>query len=240
MNIILVGCEYAGKTTLANEIVEWSKRTFGSASHFHDHFTIPSSELSPEAKAEYRAANPQIKEMFQRFMIEYHTSPDFFGHTDHNLMGAHIEEAIYAPLYYGYGGKNSGAPFRSAEGQRTEMARRIDENILERAPSPVLVLMKASHDTIAGRMAEGDAETRQRRDSEPFGGPTRGVVKAGDVEFVLQRFDEEYAASLIPNRFTLDTTSATVEETMAEFEEKIEPYLSDADKARRREHAGSA
>ena len=90
MNIILVGCEYVGKTTLANEIVEWSKLTFGGYSHFHDHFTIPSSELTGEAKEEYRHASPQIQEMFQRFMIQYHISTDFFSNLDHNLMGIHI------------------------------------------------------------------------------------------------------------------------------------------------------
>ena len=148
MNIILVGCEYAGKTTLASEVVEWYKRTLGRFSHFHDHFTIPSSELSAEAKEEYRAASPQIKEMFQRFMMQYHISSEFYGHLDHNLMGFHIEEAVYAPLYYGYGGKNSGSPSRSPEGQRTEMARFFEEKMLIAAPDTVLVLFKAKPDVI--------------------------------------------------------------------------------------------
>ena len=138
MNIILVGCEFAGKTTLANEIVEWSERSLGGSSHFHDHFTIPSSELTGEAAEEYGEAHPQIKEMFQRFMISYHVSQDFYGSPDHNLMGAHIEEAVYAPLYYGYGGEDSKAPLRSPNGQRTELARHFDEQILERPPKPCL------------------------------------------------------------------------------------------------------
>ena len=70
MNIILVGCEYTGKTTLADGIVEWSKDVFGVYSHFHDHFTIPSTELAPDARDEYKNSSPQIKEMFQRFMIQ--------------------------------------------------------------------------------------------------------------------------------------------------------------------------
>ena len=40
MKLILVGCEYAGKTTLANEIVKWIDKTLGGARGFHDHFTI--------------------------------------------------------------------------------------------------------------------------------------------------------------------------------------------------------
>ena len=48
--------------------------------------------------------------MFQRFMIEYHISPNFYTKPDHNLMAPFIEEAVYAPLYYGYGGEQSGRP----------------------------------------------------------------------------------------------------------------------------------
>lgn len=44
MNIYLIGCEYAGKTTLAGEIMEWADQHMGGTRHFHDHFTIPSSE----------------------------------------------------------------------------------------------------------------------------------------------------------------------------------------------------
>ena len=236
MNIILVGCEFAGKTTLANEIVEWSERSLGSSSHFHDHFTIPSSELTGEAAGEYSEAHPQIKEMFQRFMISYHVSPDFYGNPDHNLMGTHIEEAVYAPLYYGYGGEDSKAPLRSPNGQRTDMARHFDEQILERAPETVLVLVKASPDVIRQRMRANvfpDAETVEaQRKSKPFGEPTRGVVREQDVELVLDRFQEEFDASLLKNKMVLDTTGATVEETLSEFVEKMEPFFADADRRR--------
>ena len=240
MNIILIGCEFAGKTTLANEIVEWSERTLGSSSHFHDHFTIPSSELGPEAAASYKAAHPQVKEMFQRFMMDYHISEGFYSSPDHNLMGLHIEEAVYAPLYYGYGGPNSAAPVRSPEGQRTKHARSIERHILERAPQAVLVLVKASADVIKQRLrtdAYPDSETTTgQKKSKPFGEPTRGVVEEGDVELVLTRFEEEFEASLLRNKMALDTTSATVEETFAEFVDQVQPFLSDVDRRRIEEH----
>ena len=240
MNIILGGCEFAGKTTLANEIVEWSERTLGASSHFHDHFTIPSSELTGEAAEEYKAAHPQIKEMFQRFMMIYHISPAFFSAPDHNLMGLHIEEAVYAPLYYGYGGKDGGAPNRSPEGQRTELARHLEQDILERAPEAVLVLLKASPKVIRQRMKanvvpDSRAVEAQRR-SKPFGEPTRGVVREEDVELVLRRFEEEFEASLLKNKIILDTTSATAGETLAEFVEKLQPFLTEVDRKRMRDH----
>ena len=143
-------------------------------------------------------------------------------------MGHAIEEAVYAPLYYGYGGKDSGAPRRSPEGARTEMARIMEKKILELAPNTVLVLMKASPEVIRSRMEE-DPTTKP-------GEPTRGVVFQEDVEHVLGRFQEEYEWSLIQNKFVLDTTSASVEETFSEFLEKHDPYTTEADRLRMQGH----
>jgi len=240
MNIIMVGCEFAGKTTLADEITNWSEENLGGSSHFHDHFTIPSSELSPEAGASYKAAHPQVKEMFQRFMISYHMSAGFYSSSNHNLMGFHIEEAVYAPLYYGYGGPDTATPLRSPEGQRTKAARRAEEEILKMAPHTVLVLVKATPEVIGARMAadthpDPNTLARQKK-SKPFGEPTRGVVQEKDVELVLARFEEEFEASLFKNKIVLDTTSASVEETLAEFVDGVKPFLSDADKALLRKH----
>jgi hypothetical protein len=165
-------------------------------------------------------------------MIEYHASSAFYDHVHHNVVGAVIEDAVYAPLYYGYGGKESGAPGRSPEGQRTTYARVTESRIMKRCPNVVLVLMKASPEVIRGRRRENPTV-------EP-GEPTRGVVKAEDVEFVLKRFEEEFDAALIENKITLDTTSATEEETLAEFVEKHEPFMTEGDRERIGKHqAGS-
>ena len=218
MRLILVGCEYAGKTTLANEIVAWTGRTLGGGRPFHDHFTIPNPEMTPESQEQFLKVNPQIKEMYQRFMMAHHLSPEFYRGPDHNMVGFHIEEAVYAPLYYGYGGKDSDAGKRSSEGQRTMWARRLDKELLDIAPDTVLLLLSAAPEVIAGRMRDNPHE--------------RGAVKEGDIELVLQRFQEEYSLSLISRRFELDTTSASVAETLAEFVERIERYLTEADRLR--------
>ncbi|MCZ6676777.1 MAG: hypothetical protein O7E52_05960 [Candidatus Poribacteria bacterium] len=222
MNLVFVGCEYAGKSTLAAEVMKWAEKTLGGTSHFHDHFSVPSSELTPEAQASLLTLHPQALEMLQRYMIEYHISEAFYRNPDHNLMGLVIEEAVYAPLYYGYGGKDSGAPFRSPEGQRTEMARRTEEKMLQRAPDTVLVLFKAASAVIAKRMKENPH--------------THQIVQEQDIEYVLKRFEAEFEASLIQKRIVIDTTSATVAETLAEFVEKYEPYHTNADLLRIRKH----
>jgi len=222
MNLIFVGCEYAGKSTIAEEVIKWAEQTLGGTSHFHDHMSVPSSELSSEAQESLLTVHPQILEMLQRYMIYYHLRNHFYSNPDHNLMGMVIEEAVYAPLYYGYGGKNSGAPYRSPEGQRTEMARQIEETMLEQAPESVLVLFKASPEVIKKRMV-----------NTPH---THQLVQDTDVEHVLERFEEEFHASLIQRRFVLDTTTATVAETLAEFGTKYEPFHTQIDRERMRQH----
>ena len=118
----------------------------------------------------------------------------------------------------------------------------MEEEILERAPNTILVLMKATPEVIRARMAANtyvDAETLERQKlSKLFGEPTRGVVQDKDVEYVLARFEEEFEASLIKNKLVLDTTSATLEETMAEFVAGITPFLSKADLERLEQHGG--
>ena len=142
--------------------------------------SLPSSELVPEAQESLLKVHPQVLEMFQRYMIEYHVSQGFYSNADHNLMGLVIEEAVYAPLYYGYGGKDSAAPERSPEGQRTQMARMIEETMVERGPGSVLVLFKAAPEVTrgawrlrrtatnwCGRMTWSTCSNGSRRSSRP-------------------------------------------------------------------------
>ena len=222
MNLVFVGCEHTGKSTIAAEVMRWAESTLGGTSHFHDHFSIPSSELSPEAQESMLNAHPQFLEMFQRYSLTYHARPHFYDNADHNLMGFVIEEAVYAPLYYGYGNRNTHAPHRSPAGQRTEMARRFEHQMLEMAPNTVLVLFRADPQVIARRIVESSH--------------TYQIVKEEDIVLVLERFEEEVAASLIQKRIVLDTSTASVAETFAEFVEKYEPFFSDADLLRRRQH----
>ena len=58
------------------------------------------------------------------------------------------------------------------------------------------------------------------------------VVQDGDVETVLERFEERFSASAVRRKFTLDTTSATVDETLAEFDAQIREHLTDSDRQR--------
>ena len=217
MKLTIIGCEYAGKTTLGRGIAEWTTRTAGEGRGFHDHFVIPNEELDAESKEHLMTAPPQLKEMFQRFMIAHHLSHDFFVGPDQNFIGFHIEEAVYAPLYYGYGGENSHAEFRSPKGQRTEMARAVEREVMRLAPDAALVLLKAKPEVIRERMGADPHEYQLIRDE--------------DIEQVLERFEEEYDWSLIQNKFVIDTSDRTSEETLDEFLKRFEPYFTAADQS---------
>jgi shikimate kinase len=212
MRLILIGSEYAGKTTLANEITTWLIETMGSGRTFHDHFTIPPSELPEAEQEEFLRMSPELQAMFQRYCREYHLLPSFYSAPDHMLVGFHIEEAVYAPLYYSYGDSDD---FSAA-------ARAMEQRILEQAPDTVLILLKASSEVIAKRLRETPHQ--------------HTVLREQDVEHVLQRFEEEYEQSLLSGKFVLDTTSATVEETLAEFVSRIDPFLSQSDRLRMMTH----
>ena len=149
--------------------------------------------------------------MFTRYQFAYHLSPQLYRDSDHILVGFHIEEAVYAPLYYGYG--------KAGEyGDRESMARGIEKEIIEQGPDTVIIHVKATADEIRRRMREAPHE--------------RGVIQEKDIEHILERFQYHYGHSLLRYRFELDTTTATVEETMEEFVEKIGPLISDRDRLR--------
>ena len=78
------------------------------------------------------------------------------------------------------------------------------------------MLVKASPEVIRCRMAENPHEN--------------GLVKDEDVERVLEAFQEQYDESFIRKKFDIDTSEATVEVSLSEFLEKLQPHLSDSDR----------
>lgn len=217
MRIILIGCEYAGKTTLAKEISKLIVDDMGDTlpMHqfgWHDHFVLPFSSSSvgdaDEDAEQILAMKPSLLEKFSRYLIYYHFQHVIYTDNHHLLTNWYYGDAVYAPLYYGYGGSGEYA-------DRQVMARHLDAEVMRAMPDMVLVLMKASPEVI------------QRRKSEnPH---PHCVLKDEDVELVLQRFEEEYARSLIRRRFVLDVTDATKEETFTEFMRQMKPHFNERD-----------
>ncbi len=240
MRLMLAGCEYSGTTTLSYAIAKWVRENMGERIGYHDHWKLPHinhapiqtqaeldevfeawaegrgedptySGLTPHEQELFNALTPRIKECFQRYHIEYHISQDFYSQPHHNIIGMQYDEAVYAPLYYGYGGPGQYA-------DRELVARRTEEKIMRAAPDTVLVLTKAAPEVIAARMSESPHP--------------HTVLQEKDIEYVLEKFEDQYERSLIMSKFTVDTSTATVEESLSEFVSKYEPLLTDADRTR--------
>ena len=122
------------------------------------------------------ALSPKLKEMLQRYHLQYHLHPSFYAQDDHIMVGAHIDEGIFGPIYFGYGGGGQYA-------DRRPSMRHYEEQILGLAPDTILVLVTASADVI-----------RQRMKDNPH---LSGALQDADVEHVLERHEEEYADSLL-------------------------------------------
>ena len=143
------------------------------------------------------------------YLMHYHLSPDFYRYTHHNLVGFHINNAVYGPLLFGFG--EDGPVMR-------KFTQNIDHDIMKMAPDTVLILVKASPEVIASRMKENPHQN--------------SLLQEKDIELVLQRFETELNLSSITfeQKFTLDTSTATVEETMAEFVEQYQPRMSEVNR----------
>ena len=221
MKLILIGCEYAGTTTLALAIDEWIRQTTGTGFRLiHDHWKLPDTSghlphdtshfLTEEEQQQVLALSPKLKEMHQRHSLYYHTP---HGATDANslIIGYHFDDGIYGPLYFEYG-RHTDPEDRRVVGPK------VEKTMLQHASETVLVLVKASPDVIRRRMRENPHE--------------KGVLRERDIEFVLDRFEDGFKISLFSNKLILDTSEVTADDTLAEFVEKVEMYLSEVDRSR--------
>ena len=235
MRLLLIGCEYTGKSTLAGNISRWMIETMGvSLVRWHDHFVVPRLDSHTIIRAEGSDAaigkaehdlntdddeeqimslRPNVLEQLQRHNIWRHLHPGLLTADDVLFINFYYAEAVYAPLYYGYGEPGSFA-------DRSERAREWDQEMRAYAPDMVLVLLTAAATTVAERMA---ARPRPR---------VRGILKERDIPYVLDRFQDEYDASLIERKFTLDTTDTMPQRTVADFVDRIHPHLSEVDRQR--------
>ena len=174
MQLILTGCGYVGKTTLAIEISRWMIREMGMPFvRWHNHFVVPrldrhliveadpgSGGLPGKQGVDLHAAEdeeqimglrPSVLEQLQRHNVWRHMHPDMFGPREDNLMiDFYYADAVYAPLYYGYGEPGSFS-------DRRRRAREWDHHLLVQAPDAVLVLVEASPSAIRSRMADASA-----------------------------------------------------------------------------------
>ena len=227
MKLILIGCEYAGTTTLAIAFHEHARVHLGiDLGSIHDHWKIPYTvthhpdEITEEEADLYLALSTRQKEAWQRHNLYYHTVAEHGEPEDQIIVGFYIEDTIYADLYYGYGGPGE------AGDRAGKHAPSIEGRIARLAPETVLVHVTASPEVIRRRMRE-----------QPH---RRPVVQETDVELVLDRFAAAFSASKIANKLEIDTGNATVEESVHAMTEGLKPFLTDRDRDRATPAAGAS
>ena len=114
--------------------------------YHHPGSVYGNAALSEEWASDVRALKPWLLEQMQRALIWRHMHHTVIGEdaSDSIQVGLHYAEAVYAPLYYGYG--------RDTFSDRRRRAREWDRALLEYAPETVLVLLRASTEAIRERM----------------------------------------------------------------------------------------
>lgn len=218
MRLIIIGCEGTGKTTLARGIVAWVKETMGDGVvMLHDHFLPSIGEgaigrySADEEEKAFFALPPYALEKYMRYMIHYHLGHHFYMENDHLVVNWYYGDAVYAPMYFDYGQPDAYA-------DRVRLARHHDAEVMAAAPDTVLVHLTATPDVI-----------RERLKADPG---ARGRFDERDVETVLDRFNSEFASSLLRRKLALDTTNATPEETLQSFLNQMATFWSSADRLR--------
>jgi thymidylate kinase len=200
MRVILTGCEYAGKSTLASTLHAWGQ-SHGFQYHMDDHFTVPDSSLRTEEERRYaQDAPPMMKERFQRFQIYYHLHL-LQIYDDICLVGFHSEEAVYGPRYYYPGGRLSQDYHRQIA---TEFPR----------------------DTLLCALSARPEVIRERMRAAPH---DYSLVPEGDVEEVLGAFEREFTASWLKRKFRLDTSDLAPEEMVPAFLRAAKRHLRERD-----------
>ena len=200
MRLVLIGCEYVGKTTLADALEAWGP-TVGRKFHMDDSdFSIPDDRHLNEEEQKALYELPRVlKERFMRFQIYYHL--DVIKNWEDCILGGwHIQEAVYGPRYC-YPGVKTDYYFRRVEAYMPE--------------DTVLVLMRAPADVIRSRM-----------EAAPHKYP---IVPASDVEDVQAEFEAQYQESRIVRKMTFESHGFPPEEVLNRFLEAVHPKLSTRD-----------
>ena len=65
------------------------------------------------------------------------------------------------------------------------------------------------------------------------------VIRESDIEFILKRFGDEVAKSTIRHKIAVDTSNASVDESIAEFSKLMEPHFTEIDRIRILRHSRS-
>jgi hypothetical protein len=243
MRLVVIGCEYAGKTTLARGTAERVAAESGSPVRVHDHWVVPHiwdqdpktcyvigpdgrvmpergrygglggaerDELADRYARDVQSLAPWVLEQHQRAMVWRHLHPTVYeeagelGDVPHSIqVDFYYAEAVYAPLYYGYGGPDTFP-------DRNRRAREWDEKLMDIAAETVLVHGRATAAEIGRRMSEAPH--------------AESMLRSGGIERVLEAYAKQLGESLVRRKIEVDTSGSTPERNVAELASQLAKY----------------
>jgi len=220
MKIILAGIEYVGTTTIAKMIKDWKLEYTGTPFYdglMHDHMKIPHTSGHPddttlEEQKQILNLSPKLMEMYHRYHMYYHLHHYF--QRDDLTVGFHIEEAVLARKYFGYGLEGE------AFDRENIVFERIENRIKQITNDPIIIIhMKADVEVIEKRME--NLKTSSEHSNSP--------LLINDIENVMNDYKHYVDKSTIGPKIEVDTSTDSPTETLDKIIDLIKPHISEED-----------
>lgn len=220
MKIILAGIEYVGTTTIAKMINDWKLEYTGTPFYdglMHDHMKIPHTSGHPddttlEEQKQILNLSPKLMEMYHRYHMYYHLHHYF--QRDDLTVGFHIEEAVLARKYFGYGLEGE------AFDRENIVFERIENRIKQITNDPIIIIhMKADVEVIEKRME--NLKTSPEHSNSP--------LLLDDIENVMNDYKHYVDKSTIGPKIEVDTSADSPAETLDKIIDLIKPHISEED-----------
>jgi hypothetical protein len=228
MKVILAGIEYVGSTTISRMLGDWKLKIMGESFFMgliHDHSKLPHTSGHPddttlEEQKQILNLSPKLKEMYHRYGMYYHLH--HYVQEDDLSVGFHIEEAVYARRYYGYG--LDGEQF-----DRNNVFVSIENRIKQITTDPIITVhMVASPDIIESRMSVLKDHPEH----------TNTPLQVADIEDVMADYQYFISKSDIGPVVKVDTSRDSPEETLEKVVTLLEPYFTKTDLERIENYKG--
>ena len=226
MKVILAGIEYVGSTTISRMLSDWKLKNMGEPFFMgliHDHSKLPHTSGHPddttlEEQKQILNLSPKLKEMYHRYGMYYHIH--HYVQEDDLSVGFHIEEAVYARRYYGYG--LDGEQF-----DRNNVFVSIENRIKQITTDPIITVhMVASPDIIESRMFALKDHPEH----------TNSPLQVEDIEDVMADYQYFISKSDIGPVVKVDTSIDSPEDTLEEVVALLDPYFTKTDLERIKNH----
>jgi len=228
MKVILAGIEYVGSTTISKMLSDWKLENMGEPFFMgliHDHSKLPHTSGHPddttlEEQKQILNLSPKLKEMYHRYGMYYHLH--HYVQEDDLSVGFHIEEAVYARRYYGYG--LDGEQF-----DRNNVFVSIENRIKQITTDPIVTVhMVASPDIIESRMYALKDHSEH----------TNSPLQVEDIEDVMADYQYFISKSDIGPVVKVDTSIDSPEDTLEKVVTLLDPYFTKTDLERIENHKG--